>query len=133
MANGTCTFVFQPSFFQGGERFGGARGYHPLEQHGADAPDVLKFTIPTRRRPHLAGQERHVGAENVQLFLVVTADDPDGTTPLITAQNVPVGATFDIRSRATARHGRISGARPTVSRGLSDPFPGLWTASAWIR
>jgi len=55
-------------------------------------------------------------AENVQLFLVVTADDPDGTTPLITAQNVPAGATFDIPFQGNgSATGRISW-RPTYSQ-----------------
>ena len=94
--NGTCNFNFHPSYFQAGLDSAVLIAYHPLDT-SVQTPLVLRFTIPnTPQAPVWRPKNDTTVAENVQLILMITADDPDGTIPVVSGQNLPPGAVFDV-------------------------------------
>jgi hypothetical protein len=94
--DGTCNLLFTPDFFQAGTDSAVLFAVHP-EDASIETPLVLQFSIPNTPQPPLWRPKNDTTvSENIQLFLIVTADDPDNTIPLLSAENLPAGATFDV-------------------------------------
>jgi hypothetical protein len=92
--DGTCRLIFTPSYFQAGTDSAILQAVHPLDTT-LRTPLKLNFSIPNTPQPPIwQPQDDTTVTENIQLRLFVIADDPDGTNPLLSAPNLPVGATF---------------------------------------
>ncbi len=92
--NGTCLFHFQPSFFQAGLDSAVIKAYHPLDTM-VFTNIVLRFTITNvPQAPAWRPRNDTSVTENVPMVLLATADDPDGTIPVLSAQALPPGAVF---------------------------------------
>ncbi len=96
--NGTATFDFTPSFSQSG-----VINVTFIASDGALADsELVAITVNNvNRAPVLAA----IGARNVMegsnLNFGVSSSDPDGTTPTLTAENIPVNATFTDNGNGT--------------------------------
>ncbi|MBU1318842.1 MAG: IPT/TIG domain-containing protein [candidate division Zixibacteria bacterium] len=90
--NGTGTFDFNPSFIQAGPHsvtFIASDGIH------ADT-EVVAITVNEagNQSPILVSIGSQIVDEGANLNFGVSASDPDGSTPALTAENVPTNATF---------------------------------------
>ncbi len=91
-ANGTGTFIFKPDFTQ--------NGTYPITFYAGDgaATDSELVTITVgdagNQAPILDSIGPRIISEGVNLNVTVTATDPDGNIPILTAINLPLNATF---------------------------------------
>ena len=90
--DGTATFAFIPDFTQ--------NGLYNITFYAADgaATDSELITITVgdagNQAPVLDSIGPRIVSEGVRLIIDVTASDPDGSIPTLTALNVPTNATF---------------------------------------
>ncbi|MFH1891047.1 MAG: Ig-like domain-containing protein, partial [Candidatus Zixiibacteriota bacterium] len=97
-ANGTGTFDFNPDFTQSGPynvRF--------IASDGALADtEIVAITVNNiNLAPVLAGIGAQVVDEGANLNFGISASDPDATTPALTAEDVPINATFTDTANGT--------------------------------
>ncbi|MEZ5357585.1 MAG: tandem-95 repeat protein [Candidatus Zixiibacteriota bacterium] len=89
--DGTGTFVFSPDFTQ--------EGAHEVRFYADDGVEidseiVTIMVTTTNQAPILDPIGAQTVAEGVNLNFTVTASDPDGTTPTLSAENMPANASF---------------------------------------
>ncbi|RME31375.1 MAG: hypothetical protein D6800_00840, partial [Candidatus Zixiibacteriota bacterium] len=91
-ANGSGTFTFTPDFTQAGVY---AVTFFATDAALAVDSQVVTITVTeTNQPPVLAAIGPQTTTENVLLSFVVTASDGDSVIPVLSAVNLPVGATF---------------------------------------
>ncbi len=97
--NGTGSFVFNPAFGQAG-----VYNVTFIASDGALADsEVVAITVGNvNEAPILAAIGPKSVDENALLNFATTATDPDGTTPALTAENLPIGATYTDNGNGTA-------------------------------
>jgi hypothetical protein len=92
--DGTCTFRFQPDYYQAGLDSVVLFAYHPLDTMVQTRLALRFMVINTPQPPAWRPRGDTSVVENTQLQLQATADDPDGITPALSAENLPAGAIF---------------------------------------
>jgi hypothetical protein len=90
--NGTGTFDWTPDFTQAGSY---PVTFRAFDTAGAADSEVVSITVTNvNRAPVLAAIGSQVLDEGTTLNLGTSASDPDGTTPAMTAENLPANATY---------------------------------------
>ncbi|NMC43023.1 MAG: T9SS type A sorting domain-containing protein [candidate division Zixibacteria bacterium] len=89
--DGTGSFTFYPDFTQAGEY---AVTFMASDGLLADSEDVVLTVTAANQLPVLAAIGPQTVAEGDTLNIVVTANDPDGTIPMLTASTLPSHAAF---------------------------------------
>lgn len=89
--DGSGSFTFYPDFTQAGEY---AVTFIASDGLLADSEVVVLTVIAVNQLPVLAAIGPQTVAEGDTLNLVVSADDPDGTIPMLTASTLPPHAAF---------------------------------------
>ncbi|MCP4569455.1 MAG: hypothetical protein GY841_17910, partial [FCB group bacterium] len=89
--DGTGSFTFDPDFTQEGD--------HIITFYADDGvetdSEVVTITVTgTNLPPELAAIGNQTVAENGSLNLLITASDPDGTTPILTTSTLPPNTSF---------------------------------------
>jgi uncharacterized protein (TIGR02145 family) len=97
--NGTGTFNFSPDFTQA--------GVHNVTFIASDGfladSEVVAITVNNvNRAPVLAAIGAQVVNEGANLNFIASATDPDGTIPVMTAENLPTNATYTDHGNGTA-------------------------------
>ncbi len=90
--NGTGTFSWTPAFTQAGS-------YNVIffaSDASSKDSEVVAITVVEagNQAPILAAIGNKSTTENINLNFVISAMDPDGTTPALTSSSLPTGATF---------------------------------------
>ncbi len=90
--DGSGTFTFNPDLTQSGVY---NVTFKALDASLAVDSQVVQITVnETNQAPVLALPVAQVGTENVILTFLINGSDGDGTAPVLSALNLPVGATF---------------------------------------
>jgi uncharacterized protein (TIGR02145 family) len=99
LSNGTATFDFNPDFAQSG-----VYNVTFIASDGVLADsEVVAITVNNvNRAPVLAVIGPHGVNEGANLNFIASATDPDGTTPAMTSENLPINATYVDHANGTA-------------------------------
>jgi len=91
--DGTGDFVFNPSFVQAGLFQVVLAAYDGVNETRTD-PILIQVIEAGNQAPQIDPVTQQTVTEGTNLSYTVTASDPDGTTPTLSAENLPANMTF---------------------------------------
>jgi hypothetical protein len=98
LGGGISRLLFQPDYFQAGSDSAVLLAIHPVDTTKRTSLK-LTFTINNVSQPPIWRLRNDTTVTEAQfLRFFVTADDPDGTNPSLSAQNLPIGGVFTLAS-----------------------------------
>jgi hypothetical protein len=89
--DGTGIFNFNPDLSQAGDF---SVTFKAFDGALVDSEVVVITVTNTNQSPVLAAIGPQTTTENINLHFVISASDPDGTTPVLTTSTLPAGVTF---------------------------------------